>query len=295
MKIAVLGASGTIGRALLPALAGHEVVAVARHEGPQQPGVRWHRADVTEEAEVRAALAGADVVYHLVHSLGSKDFVERDRRAADAVAGAAAAEGARQIVFLGGLGDDAPDLSEHLASRAETAKRLSAGSVPVTTLAAAMIVGRGSAAFETIRALVDRLPGMICPRWVSTETQPVALADVVRYLAGVADRAEAFSEHYDVGGPEVMTYRTMIERIARLRGKHPLIVEVPILSPRLSSLWLHLVTPVQASVARPLVEGLRNRTVARETRIRELVPFPPTPFDDAAREALREEPGDARS
>jgi uncharacterized protein YbjT (DUF2867 family) len=286
LKIAVLGASGTIGRALLPALAEHEVVAVARHEGPPAPGVRWHSADVTEETEVRAALAGADVVYHLVHSLGSKDFAERDRRAADAVAGAAAAEGARQIVFLGGLGDDAPDLSEHLASRAETAERLTAGSVPVTTLATAMIIGRGSAAFETIRALVDRLPGMICPRWVSTETQPVALADVVRYLAGVAGRAEAFGEHYDVGGPEVMTYRTMIERIARLRGKHPLIVEVPILSPRLSSLWLHLVTPVQAPVARPLVEGLRNLTVARETRIRELVPFPPTPFEDAAREAL---------
>jgi len=295
VRVAVLGASGTIGRALLPALSEHEVVAVARHEGPPAPGVRWHSADVTEEAEVRAALAGADVVYHLVHSLGSKDFAERDRRAADAVAGAAAAEGARQIVFLGGLGDDAPDLSDHLASRAETAERLTAGPVPVTTLAAAMIVGQGSAAFETIRALVDRLPGMICPRWVSTETQPVALADVVRYLAGVAGRTEAFGEHYDVGGPEVMTYRTMIERIARLRGKHPLIVEVPILSPRLSSLWLHLVTPVQASVARPLVEGLRNRTVARETRIRELVPFTPTPFDEAAREALRDEPERTKS
>jgi uncharacterized protein YbjT (DUF2867 family) len=156
----------------------------------------------------------------------------------------------------------------------------------VTTLRAAMIVGRGSAAFETVRALVDRLPGMICPRWVSTETQPVALGDVVRYLAGVTGREEAFGETYDVGGPEVMTYRTMIERIARLRGRRPLIIEVPILSPRLSSLWLHLVTPVRAGVARPLVEGLRNPTVARETRIRELVPFDATPFDDAAREAL---------
>lgn len=294
MKIAVLGASGTIGGALLPALAEHDVVAVARHEGPPAAHVRWHRADVTDESQVRAALQGADVVYHLVHSLGSQQFAERDRLAADAVAGASAAQGVRQIVFLGGLGDDAPDLSEHLASRAETAKRLSEGPVPVTTLAAAMIVGRGSAAFETIRALVDRLPGMVCPRWVSTETQPVALSDVVRYLAGVADRPETFGRHYDVGGPEVMTYRTMIERIARLRGKHPLIVEVPILSPRLSSLWLHLVTPVQAGVARPLVEGLRNRTVARETAIRELVLFPPTPFDEAAREALRE-PEDAAS
>jgi uncharacterized protein YbjT (DUF2867 family) len=287
MKVAVLGASGTIGGALLPVLArAHEVVAVARHPGSDADGVEWRAADVTDEPALREALAGADVVYHLVHSLGSPNFEERDRRAADAVAHAAAAVGARQIVYLGGLGDDAPDLSPHLRSRAETARRLAAGPVPVTTLRAAMIVGRGSAAFETVRALVDRLPGMICPRWVSTETQPVALADVVRYLAGVAGREEAFGETYDVGGPEVMTYRTMIERIARLRGRRPLIVEVPVLSPRLSSLWLHLVTPVRAGVARPLVEGLRNPTVARETRIRELVPFEPTPFDDAARAAL---------
>jgi uncharacterized protein YbjT (DUF2867 family) len=287
MKVAVLGASGTIGRALLPVLVReHEVIAVARRPGGEAEGVEWRAADVTDEPALREALAGAEVVYHLVHSLGSPDFEERDRRAADAVAHAAAAESARQIVYLGGLGDDAPDLSPHLRSRAETARRLAAGPVPVTTLRAAMIVGRGSAAFETVRALVDRLPGMICPRWVSTETQPVALADVVRYLAGAAGREEAFGETYDVGGPEVMTYRTMIERIARLRGRHPLIVEVPVLSPRLSSLWLHLVTPVRAGIARPLVEGLRNPTVARETRIRELVPFEPTPFDAAAREAL---------
>lgn len=287
MRVAVLGASGTIGRALVPVLAReHEVVAVARRPGDDAERVEWRAADVTDEPALREALAGVEVVYHLVHSLGSPDFEERDRRAADAVARAAEAVGARQIVYLGGLGDDAPDLSPHLRSRAETAERLAAGTVPVTTLRAAMIVGRGSAAFETVRALVDRLPGMICPRWVSTETQPVALADVVRYLAGVAGREEAFGETYDVGGPEVMTYRTMIERIGRLRGRRPLIIEVPVLSPRLSSLWLHLVTPVRAGVARPLVEGLRNPTVARETRIRELVPFEPTPFDEAARTAL---------
>jgi uncharacterized protein YbjT (DUF2867 family) len=195
VKVAVLGASGTIGQALLPALArDHEVIAVARRPGPEAEGVEWRPADVTDEPAVRRALHGAEVVYHLVHSLGSPDFAERDRQGADAVSRAAAAVGARQIVYLGGLGDDAPDLSPHLRSRAETAERLAAGSVPVTTLRAAMIVGRGSAAFETVRALVDRLPGMICPRWVSTETQPVALADVVRYLAGVAGREEAYGQ-----------------------------------------------------------------------------------------------------
>jgi uncharacterized protein YbjT (DUF2867 family) len=289
VKVAVIGATGVIGRALVPALAEHhDVVAIARRPGTT-PGVDWRAADAGDEDAIRRALAGTEVAYHLVHSLGSPDFAERDRKAADAVARAAAAVGVRQIVFLGGLGDDRADLSEHLRSRAETAERLAAGPVPVTTLRAAMIVGKGSAAFETIRALVDRLPGMICPRWVRTETQPVALADVVRCLVGVAGREETFGETYDLGGPEVMTYRTMIERVARIRGRRPLIVEVPVLTPRLSSLWLHLVTPVRASVARPLVEGLRVPTVARDARIREIVAYEPTPFDDAVRTALAPE------
>ena len=158
--------------------------------------------------------------------------------------------------------------------------------MPVTTLRAAVVVGRGSAGFETIVALVDRLPAMVAPRWVSTRTQPIALTDVTRYLAGVAQLPEALGESFDVGGPEVLTYRGMIERIARIRGRRPLIVEVPVLSPRLSSYWLHLVTPVRASVARPLIEGLRSPTVVRDDRIRHLLPFPLTSFDDAARAAL---------
>jgi uncharacterized protein YbjT (DUF2867 family) len=149
-----------------------------------------------------------------------------------------------------------------------------------------MVVGPGSAAFETIRALVDRLPAMICPRWVSTPTQPIALGDVVAYLAAVCGLERAYGESFDVGGPEVMTYRQMIERIARIRGKRMPIVEVPVLTPRLSSWWLHLVTPVNASVARPLVEGLRTPTVAHDDRIRELVPLEPMPFDEAVRVAL---------
>ena len=156
----------------------------------------------------------------------------------------------------------------------------------MTTLRAAMVVGEGSAAFETIQGLVKRLPVMITPSWVTTPTQPIAIDDVARYLAGVAGREEALGQSYDVGGPEVMTYRGMIERIARILGRKPLIVEVPLLTPGLSALWLELVTPVNASVARPLVEGLKNPTVAREQRLRELVPFELTPFDEAARRAL---------
>jgi uncharacterized protein YbjT (DUF2867 family) len=286
MRVAVLGATGTIGSALLPLLAlRHEVVAVSRRQHGAN-GATWAVADATDERAVRHALEGVDVAYYLVHSLGAGNFEERDRQAARKAARAAEQEGVRQLVYLGGLGDDSPDLSQHLRSRLETAKELAAGSVPVTTLRAAIVVGRGSAGFETIVALVDRLPAMVCPRWVGVPTQPIALADVVRYLDGVCGEEVAMGECFDVGGPEVMTYREMIERIAALRHKRPLIVEVPVLTPRLSSYWLHLVTPVGAATARPLIEGLRNATVAKDERIRELVRIELTPFDEAARVAL---------
>jgi uncharacterized protein YbjT (DUF2867 family) len=288
VSVAVLGATGVVGRALVAALPAHnEVVAVSRHGGRVDgDSVRTERADVTDPGSIRRVLKDVDVLYYLVHSLGSLDFAERDRQGAATVAREAERAGVSQIVYLGGLGDDRPELSPHLRSRLETANELRSGGVPVTTLRAAVVVGRGSAGFETVVALVNRLPAMIAPRWVSTPTQPIALTDVVRYLVAVARHPGAIGASFDVGGPEVLTYRNMLERIARLRGRRPLIVEVPFLTPRLSSYWLHLVTPVRASIARPLVEGLRNPTVARDDRIRELFDFPLTPFDDAARVAL---------
>lgn len=286
MNVTVFGATGVVGRALLPLLDDHEVTAVSRTQRDDR-GARWVVADAATGDGVAQALKGAEVVYYLVHSLGSRDFERQDREAAKTVAREAARAGIAQIVYLGGLGADDPDASPHLRSRRETGERLASEGVPVTTLRAAMVVGKGSAAFETILALVDRLPAMITPSWVSTLTQPIALDDIARYLAGVCGNEDARGKSYDAGGPEVMTYRQMIERIAKLRGRRPLIVEVPVLTPRLSSLWLQLVTPVEASVARPLVEGLRNPTVARDERIRELLPFELTSFDDAARRALR--------
>ena len=288
MRAAVIGATGFIGRALVPALSERMDVAAISRRGDAPAGGRVHAvaADATDPASLRRALDGVNVVYYLVHSLGRADFDDVDRQAAENVAAEAAVAGASQIVFLGGLGDDAPELSEHLRSRAATARVLSEGSVPVTTLRAAVVVGRGSAAFETIVSLVDRLPLMIAPRWVSMPTQPIALVDVVAYLRDVGGHDEAVGETFDLGGPDVLTYREMIERIGELRGRHPRIVEVPILSPRLSSYWLHLVTPVRAAVARPLVEGLRNPTVATDARIRELFPRALTPFEGAARDAL---------
>ena len=296
MKAAVLGATGFVGRALVPALAQQgEVVAVSRRAtAPELPGVRSVAADLTDAESTRGALEGVDVAYHLVHSLGARNFSELDRRVAENVVTEAERAGVTQIVYLGGLGDDA-DLSPHLRSRTETGAVLSSTTVPLTTLRAAVVVGRGSAAFETIVALVDRLPVMVAPRWVSTPTQPIALTDMIRYLTGIAGRTEALGQSFDVGGPDVITYGEMIQQIAQLRGKRPLIVKVPVLSPRLSSYWLHLVTPVGASVARPLVEGLRNPTIARDDRIRGLLPFELTSFADAARDALDETRDEAGS
>lgn len=287
----MIGATGFIGRALTRALAERvEVVAVSRKgDAGEAPNVRAVAADATDERAIGQALEGADVAYYLVHSLGSGNYGEIDRRAAAAVARGASRAGITQIVYLGGLGDEQAGLSPHLRSRAETAAALAEGAVPVTTLRAAVVVGRGSAGFETIVALVDRLPVMVAPRWVSMPTQPIALRDVVGYLAGVAGRPETLGETFDLGGPEVLTYREMIECVGRLRGRSRPIVEVPFLSPRLSSYWLHLVTPVNASVARPLVEGLRNPTIASDGRIRRLLPRELTPFEQAAREALAPE------
>ncbi len=284
----MFGATGFVGSALLPTLAArHEVIAVSRSPRPQSgDGVSWRQADVLEDEDVARALEGVDVAYYLVHSLGSRDFEERDARAAENVARVGEREGVRRLVYLGGLGDDSPDLSSHLRSRRETGLRLGSRSVPVTTLRAAMVIGRGSAAFETIVALVERLPVMLCPHWVSSPTQPIALGDAVHYLSEIAERADLEGGTFDVGGPEILTYRDMIERVATLLGRRPRIVEVPVLTPRLSSYWLHLVTPVGAAVARPLIEGLRNETVARESRITSLIPLELTSFDDAARSAL---------
>jgi uncharacterized protein YbjT (DUF2867 family) len=288
VKIVVFGATGTVGEALLPALAGqHEVTAVSRSaDEEQRDGVRWVRGDVEDGKSVERALEGAEVAYYLVHSLGTTGFEDRERRSADNVARAAERAGLCQIVYLGGLGADSDDLSPHLRSRRETERQLASGTVPLTTLRAGMVVGKGSAAFETIAALVDRLPVMILPRWAKTPTQPIALADVVRYLAGVCGNAEAVGETYDVAGPDIMSYAEMISRISRLKGKAPYLIEVPVLTPWLSALWIELVTPARADIARPLVEGLRNPTVAKEERIRELEPFELTRFDDAARAAL---------
>lgn len=289
MRVAVFGASGTIGSALLPALSEHEVIAISRKPRRDEDHVRWRTADVSDAQSVAGVLEGVNVVYYLVHSLGASNYAARDRVAAQNVAAASEKAGVDQLIFLGGLGDEGGELSEHLRSRQETAATLGKGSVPVTTLRAGVVIGKGSAGFETIVALVDHLPVMVMPRWVQTETQPIAIKDAVAYLVGVCHNPATYGRSFDIGGPEVMTYGDMIARTATKRGKHPLLIKVPLLTPRLSSYWLHLVTPVSARVARPLIEGLRNPTIVKNRAIEEVVPLKLTPFDTAAETALARE------
>jgi uncharacterized protein YbjT (DUF2867 family) len=277
----VTGASGFVGRALVPALlaAGHEVRAATRRPAAYQGAGTAVALDVTDGTGLVDALDGCEAAYYLVHSMEAAEFATRDREAATRFAAAAAAAGAR-VVYLGGLGDGA--VSEHLSSRHEVGRILRGGADTVE-LRAAVVLGRGGASFEIMRQLVDRLPAMVCPKWVTTRCQPIALPDMVRYLVA-APALEAGA--YDVGGPDILTYEQMMRRYAALTGKRRLIVKVPVLTPRLSSLWLGLVTDLPASVGRPLVDGLTVEVVTADDRIRSMVPFTLLGYDDAVRLAL---------
>lgn len=308
MRVLVTGATGFIGSRLVPTLldAGHDVAVLVRdagrYDGP--PDVRVVEGDLLEPGSFAVAgrdssderslgdvLAALDIeaAYYLVHSMQSGgDFAERDRRAARQFADAASAAGVERVVYLGGLGEERDHLSKHLRSRREVEYILSEGDYALTTLRAAIVVGGGSAGFDVVRQLSQRLPVMVTPRWVHTECQPIAADDVVAYLAGVLDVPETTGETYEIGGPEVLTYGEMLRRTGEKLGRRPVLVSVPVLSPQLSSYWVNLVTDVPKGVARPLIDGLKNPVVVTDTRIRDLVPVELTPFDDAVTRALNE-------
>jgi uncharacterized protein YbjT (DUF2867 family) len=228
-------------------------------------GVEIVPGNVHDVASLATALDGMEAAYYLVHSMesGEFDFEERDRDAARQFASAAERAGIQRIFFLGGLGDEASQLSAHLRSRQEVGELLKSGPTPVTELRAGLIIGPGSASYVMLQQLVERLPVMITPRWVETRTQPIAIADVVRYLVAALNDSSAEDETYEIGGPEVMTYRSMMMRYARARGLRRIMLPVPVLTPRLSSYWVDVITDVSAALARPLIEGLRSEMIVR--------------------------------
>jgi uncharacterized protein YbjT (DUF2867 family) len=290
MRILVTGASGFVGSRLVAALdgEGHEVRAMTRrperYEGAGSPIA----GDVGEEGSLREALEGCGVAYYLVHSLDDPDFERKDADSARAFARAAAATGIDRIVYLGGLGQDSDQLSRHLRSRREVERLLGGTGVPVTVLRAGIVVGHGGVSWEMTRQLVAHLPAMVTPRWVSTRTQPIAVADVVRYLVGVLEAPEATGRVFEVGGPDVLTYLQMLTRIAEIQNRHLFVVPVPLLSPQLSSRWLAFVTDVDVTTGRSLIDSMANEVVVTDDAIRSVVPFEPMDYDEMVMTALVE-------
>lgn len=293
--VLLTGASGAIGSRLAPVLAaalapGELRCLLRRPEAVTlPPGARAVQGDVLSGAGLAEALDGVEVAYYLIHSMGrgnAEDFAARDRRAAETFGRAAAAAGVRRVIYLGGLsGGAASASSAHLRSREEVAAVLARHVPELVHARAAMVIGPGGASFEMLRALVRRLPAMICPRWIDTRTQPIALDDVVAALAALRERHDVTGD-VELGGPDVLSYREMMARTARAMGRRPpLVVRVPVLTPRLSSYWVQLVTPVEAALVRPLIDGLREEMVVR-TPPPPGINDAPRPFDAAVRDAL---------
>jgi len=282
--VLVTGASGYIGGRLVPRLlaAGYRVRCLVREPRKldsrpwsRDPQVEIVRCDIGDRLQLTPALAGCGAAYYLVHSMmaAGRAYREHDRLLAETFAKAAAEASLERIIYLGGLGETGAHLSEHLTSRREVERVLAAGPVPVTVFRAAMIIGSGSASFEILRYLVERLPVMITPRWVSTEAQPIAVENVLHYLVACLDCPATIGRTFDIGGADVLTYREIMQVMAEALGlRKRLIIPVPVLTPRLSSLWIHLVTPISHQIARPLAEGLRNRVVCRDDAAARLMP-----------------------
>ncbi|GAA0950326.1 NAD(P)H-binding protein [Virgisporangium aurantiacum] len=294
--VLVSGASGFIGSHVAARLVeeGYRVRAMTRRPRDYHGAGEPVEADVSDPGTLAAAFAGVDVAYYLIHSLGSDDFEQRDADAARTFAKAAGVAGVERIIYLGGLGANDGELSAHLRSRREVETILKAGPVPVTVLRAAVVIGHGGISWEMTRQLADRLPAMVTPRWVRTRTQPIALTDAVRYLVGVLEPAEARGRTYEIGGPEVLRYVDMLQRVAKIRGSRLPNLTVPLLTPRLSSAWLKFVTDVDSATARNLVDSMTTEVGVHDDAITRLVPGPPVGYDEAVRLALADRERAAR-
>ncbi len=295
MNILVTGATGYIGGRLVPGLlaAGHQVRCLVR-DRTRLAGRSWAgrvetaEGDVLVRGSLEDALQGVDVAYYLIHSMGSgEDFHERDLLAARNFGAVAAARGVQRIVYLGGLGSAQSELSPHLRSRQDTGLALAEAGIPVTEFRAAVIVGSGSLSFEMIRYLAERVPIMVCPQWVYTRTQPIAIDDVIAYLLATLGRSESAGRVVEIGGADVVTYGEMMTGYAAARGLRRILMPVPVLTPRLSSYWVHIVTPVPSVIAKPLIEGLRSEVLVHDDSARRHFPdIVPMDYARAVRLAL---------
>lgn len=292
VRVLVTGATGFVGSHLAEALvaAGHEVRAMTRRPERYEGAGEAVGGDVFDPPSLGPALEGVDVAYYLVHSLGDDDFERKDADAARAFGRAAAEAGVTRIVYLGGLGDqDTTELSAHLRSRREVEGLLGEAGVPVTVLRAAIIIGHGGISWEITRQLVKNLPVMVAPKWVGTRTQPIALSDAVRYLVAVGEDERTAGAVYEIGGPEAMTYAEMLKRAAQIRhGRDLPIVVVPMLTPRLSSMWIALVTDVDTTTARNLIDSMSTEVVVSDRSIEEVAPGATLDYDEAVRQAFEQ-------
>jgi len=292
-KILVTGGTGFIGRRLVAALlgAGIPVRCLTRRADAAIPaGAEAVIGDLLDISTLDRAFSGIETAYYLVHAMsgGRTGFEKRDRQAAENFVFFAEKHAVTRVIYLGGLGEEGDQLSEHLASRLEVAKILQGGAFQTTYLRAAVIIGAGGASFEMIRSLVEWLPVMITPRWVSTRCQPIAVGDVIGYLVGCLREPGTAGKSYDIGGPEMLSYREMMERFARISKKFVKIFPVPFLTPRLSSYWVGLITPVKPSISMPLIEGLGNEVICHDNEIRKILPISLTTYDEAVKIALAE-------
>jgi uncharacterized protein YbjT (DUF2867 family) len=292
--VLLTGVSGYIGGRLLPLLRQEGVPLRCLVRNPQKVSPQLLseteivQGDIREASSLEQALRGVHTAYYLIHSLtGTRDFEKEDRQAAENFACAAQRAGVRRLIYLGGLGDDTdPNLSPHLRSRHEVGRIFRASGVETIEFRASLVIGKGSLSFDLVQVLTERLPVMICPRWLNTPTQPIAVDDVLAYLLAARKLPPGPSRIFEIGSPEVTTYGNLIREYARQRGLRRWLISVPLLTPWLSSLWLALVTPASFEVGRHLIEGLRNPTVIRDPSAREVFPIRPMSIREAIQRAL---------
>lgn len=303
-RVLILGATGFIGKRLVKQLVENKIKlrllarTPSRASGivPDSADVEIMQGDLADKQSLEKALQGIHSSIYLVHSMGGKsifrntEFAEKDKKASRNFVRAGDEKGLKRIIYLGGLGETGKDLSEHLKSRAEVAAILSSGKAEATILRAAVIIGAGGASYEMLRYLVERLPVMTCPKWINTRIQPIAVRDVIQYLVGCLLNPDTAGQTFDIGGPEILTYKKMMQKYAETRGlAKRIIIDVPFLTPTLSSYWVDLVTPVSSGIAHPLIEGMKNEVICKDNRIDEFVPIQKTPFKKAVEIAFAEE------